>query len=175
MNSGFNWTIDDSQQLLTLNKHNTYVVAANHIRSSDPFFVIAGLHLGDAKKLFPIRFMTYHGYYFNFFIRPFAFLAGCFPTRAARPRIPAGVEGAVKLLGSGSSVLIFPEGKRVKDKNQKAHTGLERIITQTDENVGLILAHIDWTDKKTFTITYKLANELKNRSSQEILDAIYAL
>jgi 1-acyl-sn-glycerol-3-phosphate acyltransferase len=80
------------------------------------------------------------------------------------------------LLGQGYSVVMFPEGRRTKQR-VKAKPGISRILEHHD--ASLLLCHINW--HRTWRgpvalLTIKKAHHDIDRSNPEaIMDGIYSL
>jgi 1-acyl-sn-glycerol-3-phosphate acyltransferase len=149
------------------------LIASNHSSSADPFSVITSMPFKLFIKLAPYKFMTADKWYYRFLIP--AWLSGCFPTKniLGKKTKRTGVEGAIRLMASGASVDICPEGKRLPVGTKAvAHSGVSRIYEATKR--PLILAHIRHAEPNN-SITYQLSELPHSTQAQTILNAIYSL
>lgn len=163
-------------------KHKAYIVVANHSRALDPFITICGMPYAQALKLLPIAFMT-SNFFYDSFIRPLCWLAGCFPARDPKGKHKVfGVEGSIELLSSGFCVFVFPEGKRMRDGTRgPAHHGVTR-IHQALPDVPLLLCHMKYHNGlralltgKRFEIVYSFGKKTKYDNPESIMDELFAL
>jgi len=120
---------------------DSHLIAANHRSSLDPFAILASLRTRDFFRLAPFSFMTANAFMRPPWLRPLAWMAGCFP---AYPGMgPYGIDKALHDLDQGYTVMIFPEGKRVVGTTTKAKRGVG-VILDGSPKTRLILAHIEW-------------------------------
>ena len=154
------------------------VIASNHTKKFDPFIITCFLPLKTILKVFPFSFMTANVYYYKWW-RPLAFLAGCYPAKSRSnddSQYNYGVGRSVKLLNSGYSIVIFPEGKRT-GKRIEARSGISRILQQS--NTNLLLCSINWRSlrgekRQHIQLSLKVAKDNLDRSDPNaIMAAIY--
>jgi len=154
------------------------VIAANHANSMDPFIIACLLPLRTILRVFPYGFMTANVYYYRWW-KPLSFLAGCYPAKARYERANPnsyGVGRSVKLLDEGYSVVMFPEGKRTKNR-LPAKPGISHILRGSDAK--LLLCHLEWTRNKRFRevrMHFQTADEpLRTSDPDAIMKAVYEL
>ena len=87
-------------------KEGTYVVCSNHKSLLDPPMLGACLP-------FPVRFMAKEELFRNKLLGGIIRAVGAFPIKRGKSDVGA-LRGAMKMLGSGENVAIFPEGTRSK-------------------------------------------------------------
>lgn len=159
-----------------------HIIVANHRRSLDPFVTICGLPYRHTRKVLPIAFMT-SNFFYDSFIRPLCWLAGCFPARNPKNKHEIfGVDGSILLLKNGFSVFVFPEGKRMRDGTRgPAHTGVTRIHDAVPD-VPILLCHMKYNNGlkallmgRRFEIHYKIAEKTKYHDPETIMDELFAL
>lgn len=159
----------------TFHRNKRTLFAANHSNYLDPFAIISSLRYRDYFRLAPFTFMTASLFFKKPGLKPLLWLAGCFPAHPLpNSKQLAGIEASVDFLNNGYTVLIFPEGKRVKGDAVPAKRGITEILQQSPSS-RLVLAHIHWA-KPTKLGYLRLADLPKHPSDpQEILDKIYKL
>lgn len=174
---GFTVTI----QLDTRLRHTKrYIIAANHQSMLDPFAIFAAVGAWHRFALLPLKFMTIPRVYHRPWVKPFAYLAGCFPAHNKdRSHHTYGVEGSMKLLDYGYNICLFPEGTRTLREDSDPKTGICRILAARP-NSELLLAHIEWRHIRRGRrhVTIILAPAPKNLDQNDpiaIMNAIYAL
>lgn len=89
------------------NQKSPLIVAFNHVSWMDPFFVDAAFPL--FSNVIPIHFAAAYKYYWMLF--PFSVLAGAFPVKRG-VGLKKTLAKALKILKTGETVGIAPEGKR---------------------------------------------------------------
>ncbi len=122
-----------------------FVLAANHVSNFDPWPL--GIPLWPKRYL---RFMAKSELYW-WPVGPLINAGGAFPVRRGERDVEA-INTAVRLVGDGHIVVMFPHGTRqrkglVKKYQPKAHTGAARIAL--DAGAPLIPAAIAGTDRLT--------------------------
>lgn len=157
-----------------------YIIAANHQSQLDPFAIFAVFPSRQRAKLLPLKFMTIPKVYHRWYVKPFAYLLGCYPAHIReRKHHTYGVSGTIKLLRYGYNVCIFPEGRRTLQSESQPKNGIVRIM-QEYPDATLLIAHLQWHLKRFgrrhFTITLKpLPPHINKTDAKAIMDAIYAL
>lgn len=162
-------------------KHSKrYIIAANHQSMLDPFAIFALIPFSHRLPVLPIKFMTIPKVYHRWYVKPFAYLLGCYPAHVRdRNHHTYGIDGTIKLLKYGYNICIFPEGTRTLQKDSDPKHGIVKILEQ-HPSAELLLAHLEWTFTKkgkrhvTMTIAPAPAN-LDKTSPKAIMDAIYGL
>jgi 1-acyl-sn-glycerol-3-phosphate acyltransferase len=157
-----------------------YIVASNHQSLIDPFVIFALLPLRTRLRLLPLKFMTIPKVYHRWYVKPFAYVLGCFPAHIKeRMHHTYGVDGTIKLLGYGYNICIFPEGRRTIRAESDPKPGVVKIMAACPEAI-LLLAHLEWQQisKHRRHLTMVIAPappNLDKTSPKAIMDAIYAL
>lgn len=177
LQGGYNATI---QLPPKLDPHTHYIVVANHQSMFDPFAIFALLPFNHRRRLLPLKFMTIPKMYHRWYIKPFAYILGCYPAHVRdRNHHTYGIGGTIKLLRYGYNICLFPEGTRTLQKDSDPKHGIVKILEQ-QPSAELLLAHLEWTFTKkgkrhiTMTITPAPSN-LNKTSPKAIMDAIYGL
>ena len=157
------------------------LVCANHSSAVDPFFL--AFALGRNRQ---IRAMAKESLLNIFFIGKILKLVGTFGVRRGASDIHA-VKYALEELKKGEYVVLFPEGTRVKSREEGApKTGAAMLATRTGVNVLPVYIPIH---KKPFRINrvyigkpYKMIPEGKRATSKDyetftadLMDRIYDL
>jgi 1-acyl-sn-glycerol-3-phosphate acyltransferase len=164
----------------TLSHTNRYIIAANHQSMLDPFAIFALLPFRQRLHFLPLKFMTIPKVYHRWYVKPFAWLMGCFPAHIRdRNHHTYGIEGTIKLLGYGYNVCIFPEGTRTLQKDSDPKYGIVKVLQECPD-ATLLLAHLEWTFTKNgrrhLTLTVAPApHGLDKTNPKAIMNAIYAL
>ncbi|HVI69226.1 MAG TPA: lysophospholipid acyltransferase family protein [Magnetospirillaceae bacterium] len=157
-----------------------YIIAANHQSMLDPFAIFALIPFRHRLPVLPIKFMTIPKVYHRWYVKPFAYLLGCYPAHVReRNHHTYGIDGTIKLLGYGYNICIFPEGTRTLQKESDPKHGIVKVMEQYPD-ATLILAHLQWTRgrKGGRHIAIKIAPapaSLDKTSPKAIMDAIYGL
>lgn len=158
-----------------------YLIVANHKTLLDAFTIGAALPFGVIIKLIPMAFIL-HNFFYDSPIRPLVWLAGCFPAKNPKDkRRLYGVSAGDAFLNSGYSMLIFPEGTRVRKERGEARPGIIR-IHQAMPSVPFILCHITYPKGvknrltgRWRTITYKLIEKPNYSDPEKVMDDVFAL
>lgn len=157
-----------------------YVIAGNHQSLLDPFAIFALMPFRQRMRLLPLKFMTIPKVYHRWYIKPFAYVFGCFPAHIKEYNHHTyGVEGAIKLISYGYNICIFPEGRRTLQAESEPRPGIVRIL-QACPDAELILAHLEWYYPKRGGKYLKLIiapapENLDKTDPKAIMDAIYRL
>lgn len=161
-----------SPEPLHIEAKERYIVASNHRHAIDPFYVSCSFRWRDLIHLLPFAIMTANKFYDPWWIRIPAWLGGCFPAHGPKPI--HGVVGALKLLRRGHTVLIFPEGKRIRSGKGEAKSGVSQILNACP-SANLLIAHIEWKKPPrhaSIGYTHKI-HDLDNPNA--ILNSIYEI
>ena len=168
----------DASLAIDFEPDQTYLILSNHARKLDPFAIFAAHSFVSNIKVAPVRFLTSKKEYYS---PLFLWLKsmGCYPTKNRKLTVPE----TVNLLKSGYSVVLFPEGKLVKNRdNSQPKDGTKLILEQLrkeDINVKIILVHLTWSPKNSFehvTIrTTEASSDIYKKSVKEIMDDIYTV
>ena len=143
-------------------KEGGVIIAYNHRSYWDP--VVAGTTSG--RKL---RFMAKEELFKNKFFGGLIKSLGAFPITRGRGDIGA-IKGALKILKEGSAMLIFPEGKRVRDgKKVKAKPGVAAIAHRARVPVvpASIKGEYKWMHKITVTYAEPVYLDFGNKMTAE--------
>lgn len=162
-----------------LGHNERYVLAANHQSLVDPFAIFSLFSMQHRFQFLPIKFMTIPKVYHRWYIKPFAYILGCFPAHIKeRNHHTYGIDGAIKLLRYGYNICIFPEGTRSLRSESHPKHGIVKILQEYPE-AKLLLAHIEWKYtgwRRSVTVTIAAAPEqLDKTDPKAIMNAIYAL
>lgn len=157
------------------------LIVANHKTMLDAFTIGAALPSSVILKLMPMAFILHNAFY-DSPIRPLAWLAGCFPAKNPKEkRRLYGVNAGIAFLSSGYSMLIFPEGTRVRGARGEARPGIIR-IHQAMPHVPFILCHITYPkgiknrlSGRWRTVTYKLIEKPTYSDPEKVMDDVFAL
>lgn len=149
------------------------VIAANHQRAMDPFFILASLPISSYLALTPYRFFAKNSLYRNILLRPFLYIFGCFPAYTHHS-LPYGLNAAEWFIKDGQTVFIFPEGKRNKRRHAKqtAHSGVAVLAATT--NCDIIPAKINWQGNQCSIVIGK-PHHNAHMSADQIMETIYQL
>lgn len=151
------------------------LVIANHRRALDPFIICGCLPYRYFVHMAPIGFMT-HNVFYDSPLRPFAWLLGCFPARNPRQRQTLyGIEGSLRLLDAGCSVLIFPEGVRVRGRERSEAKPGAFVIHQARLGVPLVMCHISYKRFRARVTIMHLANPPLFTSPEALMDRVFVL
>lgn len=160
---------------MSFSKTNNIIVA-NHRASLDPFVLVSSLRVRDFFRLAPFSFMTANKFMEPLWLRPFAWAAGCFP---AHPGLgPHGIEKALTDIDSGYTLVMFPEGRRVRKRDDRpdAKPGIG-IVLERSPKARLIMVHIEWQSR--LTVEYvRLAYPQRKETPlapNTIMDTVYLL
>ena len=161
-------------------KEGPFILAVNHKCLLDP--ILAGI--ACPRQL---SFMSKAELFKNKLFGAFISKLGAFPVHRGAGDINA-LKTAFKILKSGGAMLIFPEGRRVKNGQRvRAKSGVAVIAQKM--NVPVIPVHIDgeykWMNKIHVRIGEpisfeehagkKLSNEELQAIAESVLDTIYNL
>lgn len=115
-----------------------YVLYANHQSQIDPFLITASLPSRTIAQLLPFRFFVNNSY-LQGPRKALIYMMGGFPAYP-EPNKKYGLERAKALLLSKQTVVIFPSGRRTRERIAKR--GISELATEL--NVYLIPVYIDW-------------------------------
>lgn len=159
---------------------SSYLIVANHKKILDAFTITA-LPLRILLRLMPMAFILHNAFY-DSPIRPFAWAAGCFPAKNPKGKHRLyGVDASLAFLNTGYSMLIFPEGTRVRAERGQARPGVIR-IHQAMPDVPFILCRIsypnglkNWLSGRWRTVSYKLVEKPAYSDPERVMDDIFSL
>ncbi len=121
------------------------LIVANHQSMADPFIICGALPRVIFRRLAPIRFMVANGYMHSP-LKPFLFALGCFPARREANNPRSGIDYAVKLMKSGYTLLIFPEGRRTLPNQTTPKSGVG--VLAGLPGVQILPIHIHWRKRQ---------------------------
>lgn len=174
------WGYTARIHLPPLSRSKRYIVAANHQSQLDPFAIFIPVSFKQRSKFIPMKFMTLPRVYHKWYVKPLAYLAGCYPAHIReRNHHTYGVSGTIKLLKQGYNICIFPEGRRTRQGETEPKNGIVRIL-QDYPDATLLLAHIQWSrgrfgGRKCTVIMAEAPKNLDKTDPKKIMNAIYAL
>lgn len=152
-----------------------HLVAANHRAALDPFIIASSFSYKEFLHLAPFSFMTHNAFMQPLWLRYVAKAAGCFP---AKPGLgPYGIDEAIARLERNESVVIFPEGRRIKNGvKSPARRGVGAIRTSVP-HMPLLLVHVEWNSAYTVRYVHRSASISDHRLTDPelILQRIYKL
>lgn len=122
--------------------NSPHVLYSNHQSMLDPFLLTVALTPRQIVKLLPFRFFVANEYFNNPAIAFFFRIMGGFPAHFDEKR-PFGLEHAKSLLASGQTVVIFPQGKRTREKVAKP--GISVLASEPD--IHLIPMSLNWESR----------------------------
>ncbi len=169
-----------TNRLSKLGHAQRYIIASNHQSRLDPFVVFSLLPTKYRRVLLPVKSMTWAIIYYAPFVRPFAWLLGCFPSHShGHPNKLFGLEASLTLLNQGFNIYIAPEGSRTLRKDSDPKQGISRMLAASPDT-KLLLVHLEWRVyskwRRHLTMTIAEApKDLDVSNPKTIMDAIYAL
>lgn len=152
------------------------MVISSHVSLFDPSILVGSLSWSEFRHVYPIRALLAKWYYHSPLL-PFVYFIGCFP---ARPLIPAwkmyaGTTAAVKILKSGQSLGIYPEGQRTRGERLPAKFGVVKILQQVPEQ-KVYLCKITKVSRRRFTMSLERQDRVAGYTEPDkIMDEVYTL
>jgi 1-acyl-sn-glycerol-3-phosphate acyltransferase len=147
------------------------VIYANHQSRLDPFLVCVALSPKDVLKALPYRLFVANYYFKNPFMALGIRLLGGFPAQA-HPTLPYGLDQARRLLETNQTIVIFPQGKRTREKI--ARNGIAVLAQEPD--VELVPVSLDWRNRLTCDLKVGAAFEANDiMSPKELMDKVHSL
>lgn len=158
-----------------------HIIVANHKKALDPFIIASSLPTRTIFKLTPVAFMM-HNFFYDSFIRPLAWAAGCFPAKNPKDKHKVfGVEGSLAFIKNGYSLFIFPEGTRVREERGQARPGVIR-IHQAAPEVPFVLCRIIYHKGVGNLLTgrwrevkYKVVRRPSYSDPEKLMDEVFSL
>lgn len=152
-----------------------YILASTHQSWFDPFVITSALGWKRLRPLLPCRFITAPMFLSKWWLRPAMVALGAYPAYPYR-NYPYGIDASKKLLEAGDTVVIFPQGKRtvnIEDKPKRGVAELSIIPSTLLIPVYLKMNH------RTFLPSYHVyvgsPFDASSLSPEEIMDFIYKL
>ena len=130
--------ITDDLNLKQNAKNTTYILYGNHQSALDPLVICASLPLKTIRQLLPFRFFVENSY-FKGSMKVFLNIMGGFPAHY-HPTKAYGLDKARSLMATNQTIVIFPPGRRTREKIAKP--GIS--VLATEPNTHLIPIYIDW-------------------------------
>jgi 1-acyl-sn-glycerol-3-phosphate acyltransferase len=166
----------DVDRLPYIDPNKAHLFVSNHQSRLDAFATLYPFGLKQKLAIAnpTLRIMTASSVYYSP-LRLFLWACGCFPTRKHTGNYDP-VTQSVAYLNDGSSVMIFPEGKRVTASESQPKNGIERIIDNYKKELVIILIHLEWSKKKGrrhLRVRYTYGS--RNDSAVEMMKKIYSL
>ncbi len=158
-----------------LDVSKTYIIAANHQSSVDPFVICNHLPQWAWRKLGTFRFFAYSGLFRSPLLRACLEQIGAFPTKPLRGHV-GGLEEARIYFSHGDTLMIFPEGRRTLPGATPARRGIGEMAQWP--NARIIPVRLQWHKTRfgrRYSLTIGRPFDASSMSSQDILDAIYDL
>jgi 1-acyl-sn-glycerol-3-phosphate acyltransferase len=156
-------------------KGSRYVLTSNHQSAIDPLIIGTQVPFSIWKRLGSLNYFT-GNYSINLpVVGPFLVRCGCFPAKK-HDYYPYGLEYAEKMLRSGQAILIFPEGRRTRPGESRAHHGVE--VLAHEPNVMIIPVHLEWVGRKWWQRSFRIGVgkpfDGSKMTAEEILQRVYA-
>lgn len=121
-----------SETFENIRKGRSLIMIANHASRLDPFVILSSFTFRTFYKLLPIRFMIASNYMNTPLQKLFLIPLGCFPHKTSDESY-SSIEKSIEFLERGERVFIFPEGKRVKAReNTEPKRGIGVIAQRTN-------------------------------------------
>ncbi len=120
--------------------------------------------------------MTAGGLYYSW-RWPFLAACGCFPHKKLSKPDYNAVNQSIEYLNSGQNLFIYPEGKRVLQKDSQPRNGVTKIIDGYSGNLNIILVHIAWERngwRRKMNVSFEPYSGDKINAEQ-IMDKVYGL
>ncbi len=164
----------NSQLMVSPHKH--YIIAANHQSMLDPIVILGSMKFTDLMRLRPVRFFAHNGLFNNPLLANLLVVLGCFPSHS-HSKHGYGLSFATSLISNGSTILIFPEGRRTLYNSLPAKKGVQHLANH--DNVDVIPVKVIWTKstvwKRRCLVTIGLPQNFKGKSADDIMKAIHDL
>lgn len=158
-------------------RNKAYFFVSNHQSKYDGFMIFGSLSFMDCLRIAPLKSMTAESIYYTW-QRPILFLIGCYPTRITGKDI---IEHTAAMLSHGLSVLIFPEGRRTRER-LRARSGVSRIVNASPEPLNIVIVHLEWSGPHKYnlfnhlSISYAEAPaSLDTNDPESFMSEVYAL
>lgn len=140
------------------------IIYANHQSRLDPFLVCAALTPSEIIRALPFRLFVANYYFKNPFLAFGIRALGGFPAQA-HPTLPYGLDQARRLLETNQTIVIFPQGKRTREKI--AHRGIS--VLAQEPSVQLIPISLNWQNRLTCELRVGDIFEARQLMSPEAL------
>jgi 1-acyl-sn-glycerol-3-phosphate acyltransferase len=117
------------------------LLISNHQSKSDPFFVGRMIGLRNTMQNYPICFPTTHQFMEMPIVKYFLWSLYCFTVGESMFDRAKALIKIRELLNKGKTVLLFPEGRRIREGNhvEEFHRGLDMLLR---ENHPILLVRI---------------------------------
>ena len=159
-----------------------FILVANHPSMIDPFLLCL-LPFFMWNRIAPIHFMTaetrYHAWY-----RPLIKLLGAYPVPQRGWTMEQFFSSSIEKLKAGDSLMLFPEGKMVRQGRERARPGIAYLMRQS--GVPVVPLHIAWDGsvvkmrklRMTFgdpIVLSDIRSQPPSEQAEEIMETIYSL
>jgi 1-acyl-sn-glycerol-3-phosphate acyltransferase len=159
-----------------------FILVANHTSRLDPFLLCL-LPFSVARRVAPLYFLTAKNQYDRWY-RPLIKSLGAFPIAPRGWTLEQFFSSSLKTLRAGKSIMIFPEGKIIRQAREPARPGIAYLMRQA--KVPIVPLHIAWDGPTVKAKRLRLAfgdplnlRDLKQHSlpeqANEIMDVVYSL
>ncbi|MCX6729822.1 MAG: lysophospholipid acyltransferase family protein [Candidatus Saccharibacteria bacterium] len=150
-----------------------YIIAANHQSRLDAFIITGILSPRFWIRLLPYRYITANQYLYNPRFTWLLWPLGGFPAFHTK-REGSGLEQAQKILISGQTVCIFPEGRRSRPYEEKPKRGVG-VLANTPRTY-VIPIKLQWRHKpRRVNVSIGKAYKAAGHTPDNILSTIYKL
>lgn len=158
--------------------NDNYIIVANHRTKLDPFILSAALGPKNLLRLNSIHYMT-SNIYLKKIYGPLLKILGAFPANKTPTSSKYGIEKSTELLGVGRTVMIFPEGKIIRNDNvTRIRNGARVVARQTGKQIIPML--IEDTAGKNLPIGLRIYigkpfSAKDNLTPEQLMSHIYSL
>lgn len=162
-----------SNLVLSKNTQARFVIAANHQSRLDAFIITGILRPRLWSKLLPYRYITANQYLYSWGTGWILWPLGGFPAFPTKYE-GWGLEQAQKILKSGQTVCIFPEGRRTRPHEEKPKRGIS--VLANWPNTYVIPIKLQWHHKpRRVFVSIGKAYKAVGDTPDSILNTIYKL
>lgn len=149
------------------------IIVSNHQKAIDPFLVCIFLPLNVFFKLVPFCYIVHYVFY-DSPLKPLLWAAGCFPTKnPKKEHAKSGIDSSLSFINKGYTLMIFPEGTRVKNEPVRIRTGVEVIASQLNEPLQYVTARVTYGLSK-INISYGRVDK-QPVTAAELMEEVYKL
>lgn len=177
-------SIDDEVLKIT---DKRILIVCNHYTKFDPYIILSELPYSLYKQLLPIRFFTANMYFrpkvASFFLK----IQGCFRAKSV-PNKTSGLKSGLNLSDQGHTLLMFPQGKRVKNSSEQEFVTIGPGYLTKYRNFTILPVYIEFGNKvpnekrkviarwgKPFKVKKEKLNDELHDISKQIMNEVFKL
>jgi len=143
------------QRHLATYPKGSYLIAANHTSSLDPFIITAALGFHNVRALMPFRFMA-TPYFLNITaLRPFMRWLGSYPSHSFLDW-SFGIDASNLFMNAGDTIVIFPQGRRTTSINPAEAKRGVIVLAQAHPETKIIPIRLDRQVRKFWLNRYMI-------------------